>query len=79
MKALTDLVQGLKTLAYQNTIDGNAMLAKQNQINKLQSEMGMQRIELVIKIRGLLTPGQNEKLVSILQKRLHEEAESATR
>ncbi len=73
IKALGSLLQELKALAYQSAIDGNALLAKQEQINKLQSEMAIERIQMVIKIRNTLTPGQNQKLASILQNRLREE------
>lgn len=75
MKTLGGLLQELRTMAYQSVLDGEAMLAKQDQINKLQSEMSMQRIKLVIKVRSILTPAQNEKLATILQKHIRESAE----
>jgi Spy/CpxP family protein refolding chaperone len=73
IKTLTSLLQELKTLAYQPILDGNALLAKQEQINKLQSEMSVQRIQMVIKIRGILTASQNEKLANLLKTRMQEE------
>jgi Spy/CpxP family protein refolding chaperone len=75
LKALGGLLQELKTLAYQPVLDGNALLAKQEQINKLQSEMSIDRIQMVIKIRNILTANQNEKLANILQSRMREDAE----
>jgi len=75
LKALGELRQELKTLAYQPVLDGNALLAKQEQMNKLQSEMSIDRIQMVIKIRGILTPSQNEKLANILQSRMREETQ----
>ena len=76
LKVLGGLLQELKTLAYQPLLDGNALLAKQGQINKLQSEMAINRIQMVIKIRGILTAGQNEKLANILKARMHEEEQA---
>jgi len=73
LKALGERLQELKTLAYQSVLDGNALLAKQEQINKLQSEMAINRIQMVIKIRGILTANQNEKLANILKARMHKE------
>ena len=73
IKALASLLQELKTLAYKPVLDGKALLAKQDQVNKLESEMGMDRIQLVIKTRSILTPGQNQKLATILQNRVREE------
>jgi len=73
IKTLTSLLQELKTLAYRPVLDGNALLAKQEQINKLQSEMSVQRIQMVIKIRGILTASQNEKLANLLKARMQDE------
>ncbi len=75
MKTLGGLLQELRNLAYQSVLDADAMLAKQDQINKLQSEMAMQRIKLVIKVRSILTPAQNDKLATILQRHLREGSE----
>ena len=73
LQSLAQMLQGLKDMAYQTTLNETAMLAKQDEINKLQSEMALQRIKLVIKIRAVLTPPQNEKLVAALQSRVRAE------
>ena len=75
LKALGALLHELRTLAYQPILDGNAVLAKQAQINKLQSEMATDRIQMIIKIRSTLTTDQNEKLADILKNRMREETE----
>ena len=77
LKALGGLLQELRSLAYQPVLNANALLAKQEQINKLQSEMATGRIQMVIKIRGILTASQNEKLASILQSRVHDEDQTS--
>jgi Spy/CpxP family protein refolding chaperone len=73
LKTLNGLLHELRTLAYQPVLDANALLAKQEQINKLQSEMATGRIQMVIKIRTILTASQNEKLANILQARMQEQ------
>ena len=77
MKALGSLLHELRMLAYQPVLDSNAVLAKQGQINKLQSEMATDRIQMIIKIRSTLTTAQNEKLADILKSRMREETEQA--
>jgi Spy/CpxP family protein refolding chaperone len=76
VKALTTLMHGLRELAYQPKLDASALLAKQAQINKLQSEMATDRIQMIIKIRSILTGSQNEKLASILQGKMQEEQQA---
>jgi Spy/CpxP family protein refolding chaperone len=76
IKALGGLLQELRTLAYQSVLDSNALLAKQEQINKLRSEMEMQKIQMVIKIRSILTASQNEKLANILQAHMREDEQT---
>jgi len=73
LQSLAQMLTELKDMAYKPVLDENAMLAKQGEINKLQSEMAIQRIKLVIKIRSLLSPAQNEKLVAALQNRVRSE------
>jgi Spy/CpxP family protein refolding chaperone len=73
MDSLAQMLQQLRDMAYQKTLNQAGMLAKQEEINKLQSDMALTRIKLVIKIRGLLTPAQNEKLVTSLQSRIRSE------
>ena len=73
LQSLAKMLQELKDMAYQTTLNETAMLAKQDEINKLQSEMALKRIKLVIKIRAVLTPPQNEKLVAALQSRVRAE------
>ncbi len=76
LESLAQMLQDLRDMAYQKTLNESGMLAKQEEINKLQSDMAMQRIKLVIKIRGLLTPAQNEKLVTALQSRMHNDEQA---
>jgi len=79
LQSLAQLLQQLKDMAYQPVLNETAMLAKQEEINKLQSDMSIQRIKLVIKIRGILTAAQNEKLVAALQNRVHVEEQTKLR
>src|SRR5580704_8246603 len=43
LKALGELRHKLRELAYQPSLNSSALLAKQEQINKLQSEMALDR------------------------------------
>jgi Spy/CpxP family protein refolding chaperone len=73
LQSLSQMLQELRDMAYQKALNESGMLAKQEEINKLQSDMALQRIKLVIKIRNLLSPEQNEKLVTALQSRMRAE------
>jgi Spy/CpxP family protein refolding chaperone len=79
LQSLAQMLQELRDMAYQKTLNESGMISKQEEINKLQSEMALQRIKLVIKIRGLLTPAQNEKLVAALQSRVRSEEQNKLR
>ncbi len=79
LQSLAQMLQQLKDMAYQAVLNESGMLAKQEEINKLQSEMALERIKLVIKIRGLLSPVQNEKLVAALQNRVRAEEQTKLR
>jgi Spy/CpxP family protein refolding chaperone len=76
LQSLAQMLQDLRDMAYQKNLNEPGMLAKQEEINKLQSDMALQRIKLVIKIRALLTPAQNEKLVAALQSRVRGEEQT---
>lgn len=79
LQSLAQMLEELRSMAYQKTLNEPAMLSKQEEINKLQSRMSLEKIKLVIKIRGMLSPEQNEKLVNLLQNRARAEEQMRSR
>jgi Spy/CpxP family protein refolding chaperone len=67
---LMNLLQEMRTLSLTPDLDEKAALAKQDEINKLQSDSSNDRVKLLVKIRSLLTPEQRKKLVQLMQKSL---------
>jgi Spy/CpxP family protein refolding chaperone len=58
----------MKTLSLKPDPDEQAVISKQEQISKIQADMAMERIKLLLKIRHLLTADQKQRLVELMQK-----------
>jgi hypothetical protein len=72
--ALFKEMHGLTTHA---ELDKTKILAVQEKINILQSEMGTEKTRTLISIRKILTPKQRENLVEIIRKRSNAQPENA--
>jgi Spy/CpxP family protein refolding chaperone len=65
---LRKMLKEMRDLSLQPTPDETAVLTKQDQINRLQNEIATGRIKLLLKIRGMLSKEQKQKLVDLMQK-----------
>lgn len=70
LKSVMTELQEMKELSLKAEPDEQAVLAKQEEISKLQSEMGMERIKLLLKIRHVLNAEQKQHLVDIMRKNM---------
>lgn len=61
-------LQQMKALSLKPDPDEQAVIALQEQISKIQAEMAMERIKLLLKIRKLLNPEQKQRLVEQMKK-----------
>jgi Spy/CpxP family protein refolding chaperone len=68
-QSLMDAVKDMQNLSLDPTLDETKLLATQDKINKLTTEMSTDRIKQLIACRKVLTPDQRVKLVEILKKR----------
>jgi Spy/CpxP family protein refolding chaperone len=68
LQSMSSCLREMQTLSLKPDPDEQAVLGKQEQVNKLQAEMSIARIKLLLKIRGLLNTEQKQKLVEIMQK-----------
>lgn len=66
-KMLFELMQQMQQISLQPEPDENAVMTKQGEINKVNSEMANERIKLLLKIRSVLTKEQKEKLVGLMR------------
>lgn len=66
VKSLVALYQQLKQLQLQPDPPEDQAIAKQEEINKLTSDMSTDRIRLLLKVRKVLTPDQRKKLIAIM-------------
>jgi Spy/CpxP family protein refolding chaperone len=66
---MIDNLNKLKALSLAPDLDEKLILDTQTTINKLQSEMALDKIHLLISIRKVLNKNQRIKLVSLLQSR----------
>jgi Spy/CpxP family protein refolding chaperone len=62
-------MRDMRTLSLQPSPDEQTVLAKQEEINKVQSEQALERTKLMLKIRSILNPDQRQKLVQLMQQR----------
>lgn len=65
---LGSLLKDMRKLELQADPDEKKALAKQDEINKIQAEIGTERIKLLLAIRNVLTFEQKERLVQNIQK-----------
>lgn len=65
-KIMMDLMREMRALSLNADLDEQAAIAKQEQINQLNAQMAVERVRLLAKIRGILTPEQRKKLVTLL-------------
>lgn len=66
VKSVIVLYKELKVLQLQPDPNETAVIAKQEEVNKVSSEMATERVRLLLKVRKVLTPDQRKKLVSLL-------------
>ena len=64
-----NLLKKMQEYSLQPLPDEKEVLSTQDEINTLQADMANSRIKLMLKIRGLLSPEQRDKLISILKER----------
>lgn len=65
---LGNLLKDMRKLELQPDPDEKKALDKQSEINKIQAEIGTERIKLLLNIRNVLTFEQKERLVQNIQK-----------
>ena len=68
-KLLTNLWEEMRQLSLHAELNETAIIEKQVEINKVQSDIGLERIKLLIKIRNVLSHEQKERLVRLTTKR----------
>lgn len=73
VERLKNLSKQLREMSFQPAIDETKALSVQNDINELQANLNTERIKLMVKIRSVLSPEQNEKLVTLMREREKQE------
>jgi len=68
-KQMMALMSDMRNLSLQTDPDQQAVLSKQEEMNKLQNEQSTERIKLMLTIRTILNPAQKQKLVQLMQQR----------
>lgn len=69
LKLMATLLKDMRALQLEADPDEKKVLAKQEDINKVHSEMATDRVKLMLKIRGIMTPEQKQRLVQLIQER----------
>ena len=69
VERLRNLSKQLREMSFQSAIDETKALSVQSEINELQATLNTERIKLMLKIRAVLSPEQNEKLVTLMRER----------
>ncbi|MBI4534443.1 MAG: hypothetical protein HY711_10910 [Candidatus Melainabacteria bacterium] len=67
-QSILGLMRDIRQLTLQPEPDEKTVLSKQDELNKLQSEMANERMKLTLKIRSLLRPEQKQRLVQLMQR-----------
>lgn len=67
LKLYANLLKDMRALELIAAPDEKKVYAKQDEINKLQAEIGTERIKLLLAIRDVLTPEQKQRLVELIQ------------
>jgi Spy/CpxP family protein refolding chaperone len=65
---MRNLLNDMRSLSLQPAPEEDKVLAKQDEINKVQAEVSNERIKLLLKIRAVLKDDQKKKLVDLMQK-----------
>jgi Spy/CpxP family protein refolding chaperone len=73
-KSLLALVHEMRELSLQPDPDQDAVLAKQEEINKLNGELSLDRMRFALKMRNVLSPEQKEKFAEIVKQRTQTQA-----
>jgi Spy/CpxP family protein refolding chaperone len=68
-QSFMDAAQEMQRLSLEPTLDEAKLLATQEKMNKLTSDMANDRIKQLVACRNVLTPDQRNKLVELLRKR----------
>ena len=66
-KTMAECLSDMRKYSLQPEPDRAAVLAKQGEINKINSDVASQRISLMLDMRAVLTPEQKAKFVQLLQ------------
>ncbi len=62
-----NLLKEMRDLQFEPDPDERKVLAKQDEINKVQAEIGTERVKLVLKIRSILSFDEKQRLVTNLR------------
>ena len=63
------LSKQMRDLSYDAELDESKLLSLQNELNEVQSAINTERTKLMVKIRGILTPEQKQKLVDLMREK----------
>ncbi len=66
---MIEQLKRMRNMSLDVTLDEKKILETQSNINKLQSEMALDKVHLLIVIRRVLKPNQRIKLVALLRQR----------
>lgn len=64
---MKQLRSDMNTLSFQTDPDESVVMAKQAEMNKLNNEVSNERLKMMLKIRGIMTPPQKQKLVELMK------------
>jgi Spy/CpxP family protein refolding chaperone len=67
IERLHNLSKQMRELSFDPELDEAKVLKLQDEINELQNTLNKDRIKLMLKIRGVLSPEQKTKLVELLK------------
>lgn len=65
---LIALMKDMHALSLQPDPEQNTVLAKQDEINKVNGDIAIARVKLVMRMRGVLTPEQRKKFIQLTDK-----------
>lgn len=68
LELMANLLKEMRNLQMEPDPDEKKALAKQDEINKVQAEMGSERVKLVLKIRNVLTFEEKQRLVQNMRR-----------
>jgi Spy/CpxP family protein refolding chaperone len=67
-QAAWQLMKDMHQLSLQPSPDSATVMSKQDQINKATAELATEKIKLMLSIRSVLNPDQQQKLVQFMQR-----------